>query len=43
MTEMLKNSCLMKTNKFTKVKNNVFAALYQFKKLKKNEYVRKRV
>ena len=39
MIEMLKSSRLMKTGKFIKVKNNVFAVFYQFKKLKKNEHV----
>ena len=41
MIEILKSSRLMKTNKFMKVKNNVSATFYQFKKSKKNEYVRK--
>ena len=36
---MLKSSRLMKVSKFMKMKNNNFATLYQFKKLKKNEYV----
>ena len=40
---MLKSSRLMKTNKFIKMKNNVFATFYQFKKSKKNEYIRKRI
>ena len=35
MIKMLKSSRLRKMNKFTKVKNNAFAVLYQFKKLKK--------
>ena len=39
MTEMLKSSRLMKINKFMKVKNNVFAVLYQSKKSKKNKHV----
>ena len=43
MTEMLKSSRLMKTSKFTKVKNNVFATFYQFKKSRKNEHVRKQI
>ena len=41
MIEMLKSSRLMRAGKFTKVKNNAFAALYQFKELKKNEHVRR--
>ena len=40
---MLKSSRLMKISKFMKMKNNVSAALYQSKKLKKNEYVRRRI
>ena len=43
MTEMLENLHLMKTNKFTKMKNNVSAILYQFKELKKNEHVQKQI
>ena len=38
---MLKSLRLMKMNKFTKMKDNIFAALYQSKRLKKNEHVRK--
>ena len=43
MTEMLKSSRLMRTSKFIKVKNNVFATFYQSKELKRNEHVRKRI
>ena len=36
---MLKSLRLMKANKFTKMKNNVFAVFYQFKKSEKNEHI----
>ena len=36
---MLKSLRLMKMNKFTKMKNNAFATLYQFKKSRKNKHV----
>ena len=39
MIEMLKSSRLMKTGKFIKMKNNVSAILYQFKKSEKNKHV----
>ena len=39
---MLKSLCLMKMSKFTKMKKNASATLYQFKKLK-FKYVRKEI
>ena len=43
MIKMLKSSRLIRTSKFMKVKNNVFATFYQFKKSEKNEYIRRRI
>ena len=43
MIKILKSLRLMKINKFTKMKNNIFAILYQFKKLKKNKYIRRQI
>ena len=43
MIKMLESLRLMRANKFIKVKNNVFAIFYQFKKSKKNKHVRRQI